>query len=500
MSHDQWDKGFPHLSRPENIGALNITHLCRINALTVTWSVPLVSRSAAEYQQSQFQNGEFVDTWVDGHTGNTKSWEQVSIPYYYEAWDTQVGKHAYPFQHEPIMITLEDLNNEPRSTNIFDGADVAKWKEHSLEPLSCLTAHYFEKFPVVVRLDEPLSKQKQPRGAINPLPVPDSSVPPTDAAFKGVFGRLMTAINQGTLTGFDKWDHYFQKAIQFVTIGENNADFVRKGTAFAPFKIFVLTHSDKAPAGWLDKLDASVKKKTGHSTAASWVGSFAKTARGGKGGGKKKTGKGKEKGKGGGKVGGRSKRKRTEQLFDESRLVDDDDCASEEDQEYEPEESDEGEVSGAEDSPKKTAVSLEEFQALALAVTNVSDKQHRLSRKHVELENKVDELPSAPTESAEVSAELASMRAHNKEMVALMAQLGTVVNILAPKRNNASGTSDSMEQMRIMASEALFNGIVNQVVNVYNWDDDKKRSFYSSLKGIDVFDTALQELGGATPK
>ena len=126
-------------------------------------------------------------------------------------------------------------------------------------------------------------------------------------------------------------------------------------------------------------------------------------------------------------------------------------------------------------------------------------KAHRTSRKVGELVEKLTGLEqehataSKSSVTAEEKSELEKLRAHNKEMVALMAQLATVVNILAPIQN-ATETDNAYDKMRSMASKALFNGIINQVVNVYKWDVDKKRSFYSSLKGIAAFDTALAEL------
>ena len=190
------------------------------------------------------------------------------------------------------------------------------------------------------------------------------------------------------------------------------------------------------------------------------------------------------------------KRKRIDdddEYLDDGLVDDDFDDQNDEDEDLFQEDEDRGKAKA------NKGVSPSTFQALTHRVDEVEAKAHRTSRKVGELVEKLTGLEqehataSKSSVTAEEKSELEKLRAHNKEMVALMAQLATVVNILAPIQN-ATETDNAYDKMRSMASKALFNGIINQVVNVYKWDVDKKRSLYSSLKGIAAFDTALAEL------
>ena len=112
----------------------------------------------------------------------------------------------------------------------------------------------------------------------------------------------------------------------------------------------------------------------------------------------------------------------------------------------------------------------------------------------------LDERHSATVTPAGESKDVADLKQHNLEMIALMAQLGTVVNILAPAGCGTSGTSGTsevektdVEKMRELAAGALFDGIINTVSNVYHWDAGKQKAFYSALLGIEKFKTALQQ-------
>jgi hypothetical protein len=424
-------------------------------------------------------NGEMYNAWTVN--GSRKQWGEIMGRYYYGSWDELVASNNYNYDHEPLMITLEAVNNEPSGTNIFVEEPSTNWIKKSLEPLCSLTAHYLEKFP----RPKPLIIEKAARGTGHSVlenAVPDKTAP-TDTALKGVFGRVMTAVNNEKIQSFDKakWNQFVEKATHFVNMDE---DTVLKGSAFAPFKTFVLRHWSKAPRWVMAKLDAAVKaqENTDHDTIDAWVNAMAfRTSTKRKRTERKHSGTSTE-----------PKRKRVDDddEYDEG-LVDDFDYQYDEDEDNFQEDEDRGKEKA------NKGVSPSKFQALTHRVDEVEAKAHRTSRKVGELVEKLTGLEqehataSKSSVTAEEKSELEELKAHNKEMVALMAQLATVVNILAPIQN---ATETDIEKMRSLASKALFNGIINQVVNVYKWDKDKKRSFYSSLKGIAAFDTALAEL------
>ena len=116
-----WDKNFAHLTRSQILGALARLHLRRANALKFTCCVLLVSCCAAEYESSMFRdrdNGVIADSWVEDN--GLKPWSEIAQAYYYGAWNKLVTENMYPHEHEPLVLTFEALNNEPRGTNIFD--------------------------------------------------------------------------------------------------------------------------------------------------------------------------------------------------------------------------------------------------------------------------------------------------------------------------------------------------------------------------------------------
>ena len=427
-------------------------------------------------------NGEMYNAWTVN--GSRKEWQEIMVRYYYNSWDELVASTNYNYDHEPLMITLEALNNEPSGTNIFVEEPSTNWSKKSLEPLCSLTAYYLEKFP----RPKPLTIEKAARGTGHS--VPDNAVPdktaPTDTALKGVFGRVMTAVNNDKIQSFDKksWEKFVEKATHFVNMDE---DTVLKGSAFAPFKTFVLRHWSKAPRWVMAKLDAAVKaqERPNIDTIDQWVNAIAfhtSTKR-------KRT----ERKHPGTSTEPKRKRVDDDDEYDEGLVDDDFDDQYDEDEDNFQEDEDRGKAKA------NKGVSPSTFQALTHRVDEVELKAHRTTRKVGELVEKLTGLEqehataSKSSVTAEEKSELEKLRAHNKEMVALMAQLATVVNILAPIQN-ATDTSDPADKMRAIASKALFNGIINQVVNVYKWDTNKKRSFYSCLKGIDAFDTALAEL------
>ena len=55
-------------------------------------------------------------------------------------------------------------------------------------------------------------------------------------------------------------------------------------------------------------------------------------------------------------------------------------------------------------------------------------------------------------------------------------------------------TSDPAQQLLILASDSLFDGIINLVSNVYKWNYEKKKSFYSALSGVKKFGDELKKL------
>ena len=137
-----------------------------------------------------------------------------------------------------------------------------------------MTAHYLEKFP----RPKPLTIEKAARGTGHSVPdnAATDKTAPTDTALKGVFGRVMTAVNNDKISSFDKtkWNQFAEKAAHFVAMDE---DTVLEGSAFAPFKTFVLRHWSKAPRWVMAKLDAAVKaqEKTDHDTIDAWVNAIA---------------------------------------------------------------------------------------------------------------------------------------------------------------------------------------------------------------------------------
>lgn len=541
VSQENWEKGFTYLTPTELTGALPaaVPSLCRLGALTLTRSVLVVPRSAAAYQSSPFlAEGGFCASWTRADD-RVVGWEQASDYYYYGAWDDLVKSFKYPFSHEPLMVTFPVLNAEPIHTDLFGVTHFDKWQQYeSLEPLQSLAAHHLEKNPVAKKS---LPPKKQARTQEGPkAPAPEDVL--TDNVFKGVFGRLMTAINQGANVDEFQWDNYMEKAEAFVTAAEADAVVAQPpNTAFAPFSKFVLLHSAKAPPGWMNTLDSNVKTISdgSHATAKEWVESIqgltlkapkdtqsAKSKKGGKdkGGGGTKAAAAKGKGRGGGRGHGRG-RGRGASAQGEDELLN---TGSE--SEDLPEESSIKEKTnltkaahGKDVAKLKEKVTLLFHNELAArsATTGLSTEQKAMSAKQKELEGKQRELLGAQavlstkqnalegkqneltatveglSETLSVSSpEVAKLMQYNKEMVGLMSQLGTVINVLAPK----PPTEDQQEQesakdrFQRMSADAFFNGIINQVVNVYQWDNEKQKAFYSALKGIKQFDDALEEL------
>lgn len=95
------------------------------------------------------------------------------------------------------------------------------------------------------------------------------------------------------------------------------------------------------------------------------------------------------------------------------------------------------------------------------------------------------------------SQEMEALKTHNKEMITLMAQLGTVVQVLAPPQAAAGGTNGTpaagttSDIYARMVADALFDGITNTITNVFEWNTEKKTKFYSALKGIPKFNAQL---------
>jgi hypothetical protein len=499
MTHEQWDKNFPNLSITERLGAPAlrscIAHTpfayCRLGALTLSCSVLLVSRSATVYQNSQYDaDGNLFDSWKNWSDAEAKESGEIAYLYFYGAWEVLKKKHKYIFEHEPLFSTMALVNAEPSGIDFFDESEPELWQIHSMEILLSLTAHYVDKIG-----HNKVAGKKASRGtnsaAVSERAPDDHAA--TDGSLKGFFGRTMTAITQKELKkkGYDtkeRWNVYCEQAGQFFAMDET---VHKEGGAFPPFKTFVLDHIDSAPPWVLTKLNELAKEHFKVDTVAEWVQSIER--------GKKPTTKGaRSTGRGGGAPKDRRAPRRRVPAAAEQEENEDDDFDDDDDEEDAITAAIGGmmtqslrlENSGG--KKKVRPVPMVQFQKLQLAVNELADKHTTLSNKVDSLEQKA--TTAAPT--AEDATELGKLTAHNKEMVALMANLATVVSILAPKQNDGATfeSLSAIDKMKALTAKALFNGIINTVVNVYKWDTDKQTAFYSSLRGIEEFDEALNKL------
>ena len=440
--------------------------------------------SAAEYEGSGFdEQSNAWNTWrLDGVAVD---WLELVDGYYYKDWQSicESSSPTYSFTHEPLATTFRAVNDEPEKNNFFDTRHEDEWNEvESVVPIKSLTASFVEKYVIIAA--EHTAKKKLAAGrADRDRPV----LTRTDPSFKGVFGRINTRLKQGGEVDDDMWENWLQNADAFVEIVSEDNDFGR--TCMAPFCKLVLNTEwmAEAPDGWAERLDQIVKKRSKgkHDTAESWVNAYKP----------KPAAKSQPLKLSGSTRRATAPRASTRPRSPAERLVDDDEEQDEED------EDDEEEIVPqhlmATDLVQKAT-----FKGLERQVKKLEAKVAQLETENAGFKQNIGELQkrseqARPEEKANEgvgSQEMEALKTHNKEMITLMAQLGTVVQVLAPPQAAAGGTPAAGTTSDIyarMVADALFDGITNTITNVFEWNTEKKTKFYSALKGIPKFNAQL---------
>ena len=420
-------------------------------------------------------DGTLIEDW-----GDQGDWHDISNRYLYGGWDALVAAKDYGFSHEPLQTTLIDVNLEPECTHYFDKRHADRWKGvESVRPTESLAAVYVDKFFSNPR-DSKASNASRKK-AREEQRVPDRADECTDTAFKGVFGRMSTCVNQGGCVSDEMFASFLLKAEAFIGCVEEDSAFLTGNTAFAPFSKLVLNETwleQNAPPGWVAQLNAIAKKKTKgkYDTAEAWVTARKPVKKPPKP--KPVEDKEKANGRGG-----------TDEEVSEPEDLHDDDKSN-------------GILATdlvQKASFKKMAEKVAKLETKVGQLTESLESLFKEQNDQVSRYNThLHEHHSATVTPAGESKDMADLKQHNLEMIALMAQLGTVVNILAPAgcgTSGTSGTSDTsdVEKVRELAAGALFDGIINTVSNVYHWDAGKQKAFYSALLGIEKFKTALQQ-------
>ena len=444
--------------------------------------------SAAEYEGSGFdEQSQAWNTWIID--GTSVDWLELVDGYYYKEWQSicESSSPTYNFTHEPLATTFRAVNDEPEKNNFFDTRHEDEWNEvESVVPIKSLTASFVEKY--VITAAEQTAKKKAAAG--RPVDRDRAVLTKTDASFKGVFGRMNTRLKQGGEVDEDMWESWLQNADAFVDIVSEDNDFLKSSTCMAPFCKLVLKPEwmAEAPEHWADRLDRIVKKrcKGKHDTAESWVNANKpKPAAKSQplrlsGSTKKATGRG------------------TRPRSPAERLVDDDEEQDEEDE-------DEYEEIVPQHIMATDLVQKAAFKGLVSQVKKLEAKVAQLETENAGFKQNIGELQkrseqARPEEKANEgvgSQEMEALKTHNKEMITLMAQLGTVVQVLAPPQAAAGGTNGTpaagttSDIYARMVADALFDGITNTITNVFEWNTEKKTKFYSALKGIPKFNAQL---------